>query len=137
MGQVGVYRLLNVLNGKSYVGSSVCLEKRKATHFLLLKQGKSSSPKLQNAYNAYGAASFVFEVLEECEESELQDCELKWIDTFDCVEVGYNCVRDVRRPTPLEKYRRSVTWQATRLRKKQARQAALQQTIDDAAYDIF
>ena len=95
----GIYRLLNTITGRSYVGSSVHPRIRGKEHIALLKRGKSHSPKLQNAWNKYGASSFVFEVLESCAREALESAEVRWILALDSVTNGYNCSHDARVPT--------------------------------------
>src|SRR5271170_3555120 len=50
----GVYMLLNRVNSKYYIGSSVNLARRLKQHIL----GHSSNNHLQNAFNKYGLQSF-------------------------------------------------------------------------------
>ena len=61
----GVYQILNKINGKCYVGSSVNVEKRLRGHFDRLRKGKHTS-HLQNAFNKYGEDAFETHVLKKC-----------------------------------------------------------------------
>ena len=66
----GIYRILNLADGKQYVGSSSNVEKRWNKHKLDLCNNKHHSQYLQNSWNKYGADSFVFELLWKCEPEE-------------------------------------------------------------------
>lgn len=121
MKNTGIYRLLNTVTQKSYVGSSLNIQARKYHHFYLLKAGKSHSPKLQNAYNKYGADSFTFETLELCEVSELENCEVKWVVNLDSVQSGYNCSADVKCPTSGYKHSAETRQNMSEAQKKRKR----------------
>ena len=60
----GIYILLNVINGKSYVGSSVNVNGRINKHFSLLRRGKHKNKHLQSAWKKYYHC-FVGLILEE------------------------------------------------------------------------
>jgi group I intron endonuclease len=53
----GIYKIVNIINGDIYVGSSVNLEKRKREHFTSLTKNKNHPKLLQRAYNKYGKES--------------------------------------------------------------------------------
>lgn len=91
---IGIYIISNIKNGKVYIGSSKAIQKRLYQHKYLLKNNKSHSPKLQNAYNKYGKESFIFAIIECCKEENLKDVEKMWIEFYDCVNKGYNCSND-------------------------------------------
>lgn len=64
----GVYQILNIKNGKKYIGSSVNIEDRwNQSHLRLLRQGTHQNSHLQNAWNKYGEEAFVFSIIEECD----------------------------------------------------------------------
>ena len=87
----GIYQIRNLINGKIYIGSSVNMKARKRQHFQKLKQQKHRNPKLQNAYNKYGKANLVFEVVEiVLDKTILIEREQYYIDTLNVVNEGYN-----------------------------------------------
>ena len=63
-GNVGIYKITNVVNGKVYIGSSKDIEFRFNRHKSNLKRNKHHNNHLQNSWNKYGEDSFVFEVIE-------------------------------------------------------------------------
>lgn len=60
----GIYRITCTVTGKFYIGSAINLRRRHDNHFFHLQRNDHENPKLQNAWNKYGAESFTFEVLE-------------------------------------------------------------------------
>jgi group I intron endonuclease len=61
----GIYKIINVVNNKFYVGSAVDFKRRKTRHFSELRNKKHNNKKLQNAWNKYGEQAFVFVIVEE------------------------------------------------------------------------
>jgi len=90
-----VYQILNKVNGKSYIGSTVNLVSRKSTHFLALKNNKHHSEILQRAYNKYGLESFVFNILEECTRENKQELEQLYLDIY---KPEYNTSKSAKCP---------------------------------------
>lgn len=64
MKQSGIYRIVNKVNGKGYVGSASSFYKRWKLHRHDLLKGKHHSFRLQHSWNKYGEDKFIFEVLE-------------------------------------------------------------------------
>jgi group I intron endonuclease len=89
----GIYRIKNTINGKVYIGQSKNLQTRKNEHFRLLVNNQHFNRKLQSSFNKYGKGFFVFEVIEECELSELNEKEIKYIEEYDSLKNGYNLVK--------------------------------------------
>ncbi len=67
----GIYEIVNTVNGKRYVGSSVNLRKRWDGHRFKLRKGAHHSPYMQASWNKYGEASFVFRPLLICDQANL------------------------------------------------------------------
>ena len=77
----GVYAIVNVENGKLYVGSSVHVEDRWKEHFRELQRGIHGNPYLQNAFNKCGPEAFSFHLLESVDDLEsLYIREQYWMD---------------------------------------------------------
>lgn len=90
--QSGIYQILCKPTGKVYIGSAVYLTQRKGEHRRALLNGKHHSVKLQRAWNKYGAESFIYTVLEFCNEDNLIEREQYYIDKYDTASKchGYN-----------------------------------------------
>lgn len=88
----GIYRILNIIDGKFYIGSAIDIKRRWRQHKHELKNEKHANSYLQNAWSKHGEASFQFIVLEYTEIDKLKDCEQSWLDNTNCSdrEVGYN-----------------------------------------------
>ena len=56
----GIYKFTNKINGKSYIGCSIDIDKRYKYH---IKYGKSV---LNRAFGKYGSENFTFEILLKC-----------------------------------------------------------------------
>jgi group I intron endonuclease len=77
---IGIYRIKNLKNKKCYYGSSKNIEKRWRTHSNNLKNGKHHNIHLQRSWDKYGEDNFVFELVEECNETILLELEQKYLD---------------------------------------------------------
>ena len=96
----GVYKIINTVTGKYYIGSSSRLKSRKQQHFDNLKRGVHHNKHLQSSYNKYGKDNFIFEVLEyivlskdvEQLKNLLLEKEQYWIDSLKAnnPRYGYN-----------------------------------------------
>ena len=75
----GIYKILNTVNGKAYIGSSENIKRRLKDHKGYLQNNKHPSTHLQNAYNKYGVASFEYSILEYCEVEILEVREDYWL----------------------------------------------------------
>lgn len=85
---VGIYRIENLVNHKSYIGKSKYLEDRIAQFY----DGDHRNVHLDNSVQKYGIESFKVTILEECTVEELNDKERYWISylrTYD-PSTGYN-----------------------------------------------
>lgn len=93
----GIYKILNTINGKFYIGSSVNLRKRLYEHFRELELGIHPNKYLQNSWIKYGKEGFKFSILEKVNNitnEELRDLETKYIQKTKCYlpEIGYNII---------------------------------------------
>lgn len=61
----GIYAITCLATRERYIGSSMNLRARWATHKANLKSGTHVSKRLQAAWNKHGSKAFVFEVIEE------------------------------------------------------------------------
>ena len=89
---IAIYKITNITNGMVYVGQSVNIIKRWNEHKRNLRKGAHENKKLQNAWNIYGEDSFLFSIIETCEEAQLGKKEIKWCNNLCSLErdKGYN-----------------------------------------------
>lgn len=91
----GIYCFTNLLNNKKYIGQSVHIEQRHDDHLRYYKDDfrLEGCPKFYSALRKYGEDNFSFEVLEEVKNQEdLTDREEFWINYYNSINNGYNCV---------------------------------------------
>lgn len=77
---IGIYKIINKVDGKCYYGSSKNIEKRWLRHINELNKNKHINILLQRAWNKYGEDNFLFEIVEECEIINLLNVEQKYLD---------------------------------------------------------
>lgn len=90
---IGIYKITNKLNGKIYIGKSIDIEKRWKEHIRHSKdEFTKKKPIIHKAINKYGPDSFIFEVLEECQEDKLNELEMYYINKYNSnnKNIGYN-----------------------------------------------
>ena len=88
---IGIYKIINTINGKVYIGQTNDIERRRNQHFSALQSGQHENKDMQQDFNRWPDA-FTFEVVEECFLSMLNTREKYWIDYFKSAEkrYGYN-----------------------------------------------
>ena len=58
-----IYQIRNLVNGKLYIGSTKNFLLRRREHLKSLRKNKYTLSALQNAWNKYGEAGFIFEII--------------------------------------------------------------------------
>lgn len=94
MSQV-IYKIINLVNDKFYVGSTVHKKVRFRQHRTLLRGNRHHCKHLQAAWNKYGEDKFDFRVVEEVPEAaSLQGVEDRWLKEHVgkdyCYNTGYS-----------------------------------------------
>jgi len=90
--KTGIYEIVNVINGKRYLGSSENIEYRWRKHRSKLKSGTHCNTILQNAYNKYGVENFKYNIVLEIEIESLLTKEQWYLDNTRC---EYNVCKTV------------------------------------------
>ena len=85
---IGIYCITNKINGKRYIGQSINIQNRWRQE----KRLNGVNKHLKSAFEKYGLENFSFEILEECQEKELNAKEADYIKKFNSTnrEMGYN-----------------------------------------------
>lgn len=76
----GIYQITCTENELIYIGSSKHIEKRWTEHKWALNNNTHVNMFLQADWNEYGEDSFIFEVIEECNEDDRYTIEQKYLD---------------------------------------------------------
>jgi len=87
-----LYKIVNTVNGKVYVGQAVDYERRWQEHRTALNNGTHYNAHLQRAWHTYGADSFTFELLDFSGRERLNNEEIMFIATHKShdPQFGYN-----------------------------------------------
>lgn len=96
----GIYKILNTVNGKFYIGSSTNLRKRLYEHYRELTLGIHTNKHLQAAWIKYGKEGFKFQILETIKDTsnftneDLRQLETDYIRKTQCYidSIGYNFI---------------------------------------------
>lgn len=83
----GIYKIINNINNKIYIGQSINIPQRIRIHF----STKSKNTPLYNAIKKYGKENFIVEIIEYCDKELLNSKEQLYIKQYNCmVPYGYN-----------------------------------------------
>lgn len=88
----GIYKILNRITGKFYIGSAINVEARWRRHKHDLIKNQHQNILLQRAWNKYWDINFEFYIIELCSKENLISKEQSWLDVTRChtSDVGYN-----------------------------------------------
>lgn len=88
----GIYKILNKITEKYYIGSAVNLKARWTQHKGKLRSNIHPNKFLQSSWNLHGEEAFEFVILEYCDKEKLPVIEQKWLDDTNCYDrnIGYN-----------------------------------------------
>ena len=130
----GIYIITCLTNGRVYIGQSKHIQKRWLEHKEELQKGNHGNNHLQNAWNKYGEKSFVFSILEECEEDKLTEREQFWIDFYGGINSKgtYNFREAGSRGSMSEETRKIMSENTKRLRQNPEWVAKNAQAIKDS-----
>lgn len=78
----GVYAVLNIETGETYIGSSKDVLGRIYHHTRYIKDGNHQIPKIRLAVEEYGSEAFTFVVLESCSSEIREERETHWLQTL-------------------------------------------------------
>ena len=78
----GVYRIVNLVTNRTYIGSSLNVPKRLRDHKKLLAGRRHSNRHLQSSWMKHGQDCFSFDELVSCDCSELTTREQQFMDAY-------------------------------------------------------
>lgn len=90
--KTGIYKITNKINGNSYIGMSIDIERRWQVHRNRFKDQNSREYNyvLYKAFRKYGLENFTFTILELCSSNLLEEREIYWIEYYNTYHGGYN-----------------------------------------------
>lgn len=68
-GKSGIYSIFNKITNKEYIGSTSNIGSRITKHFSELKLNKHTNHAMQDDFNEHGIDSFVYRIVEECNDN--------------------------------------------------------------------
>ena len=101
MNKQGIYVILNKVNSKVYIGSTISMTRRRGEHLGALKRNKHYVKHLQRAWNKYGETAFIFKIVEQVSDAHvLLEREQAWLDMYTNAypDLVYNAGHNARRP---------------------------------------
>lgn len=109
--QSGVYRWVNNLNGKTYVGSGVNLAKRLVTYYNENELNRNPRP-IKDALLKYGHKNFTLEILEYCPKTKLLEREQFYLDLlvpdYNILKYAYSLLGFKHSQESLEKFKAKI-----------------------------
>lgn len=82
----GIYKFTSKTTGLSYIGQSIDIERRYNEH----KRTTNKDYSFYNAIKEHGWDDFIFEIIEYCNQEQLNEREKYWISYYDTYYHGYN-----------------------------------------------
>lgn len=93
---IGIYKITNKVNKKSYIGQSINIQKRIHQHFWKATCVKDISyhSALHSAIRKYGANNFQTEIIQECSVEEIDEKQKYYIKYYNTLSPnGYNILK--------------------------------------------
>lgn len=89
---IGIYKITNLINNKTYIGQSSNIERRWQQHRSIYEWNRHPNYPLYKAMIKYGLNNFKFEIIEVCDIAKLNESEQYWIKQYQSLikENGYN-----------------------------------------------
>lgn len=95
----GIYKIINVINNKFYVGSAVNFAERKRKHWWMLRKGTHANKHLQAAWDKYGEQAFAFVIVEEhTSDANILTAENVWLHEHVGKDHCYNLATNATAP---------------------------------------
>ena len=90
---IGIYKVTNLTTNQCYIGQSVDLRNRLRDHIKAGLGIASSNNRFYTEMKNEGPEAFMYEILEECDRSQLNEKERFWINFYSSTNWGYNVMQ--------------------------------------------
>lgn len=89
----GIYRITNRVDGRVYIGRTICFEDRRRQHFYDLRSRRHANKHLQDAFDQDGEDAFEFTQILSCDPCVCDEVEKALIESYGSTDetVGFNC----------------------------------------------
>ena len=115
----GIYSIENIIDGKSYIGSSVNISSRWRKHLTMLRKSIHNNHHLQNAYNKYGESNFIFKIIEYTIYDDLKKIEQSYLNKAKLSpSLYYNINYDADRINFTDEIKKKMSDKAIQFRKE-------------------
>lgn len=89
-----IYKIINTINNRFYIGGTQSFESRRKVHKQRLRQNKHHAKGLQEDWNVYGEQAFVFVIVQSVPTVEgLKAAENEWLSPCVGTDICYNVGR--------------------------------------------
>lgn len=92
---IGIYKITNLKTNQCYIGQSVDLRNRLRDHIKAGLGISSSNNRFYTEMRNEGPEAFMYEILEKCDRSQLNEKERFWINFYSSTNWGYNTTKGV------------------------------------------
>lgn len=99
-----IYKIENIINHKIYIGQTIKKNPEKRFKEHIYKAFSSPNTFLHEAIRKYGVKNFIFSVIEEVENKDLNEREMYWVSYYDSYNKGYNMTLGGNTMKKREKY---------------------------------
>lgn len=144
----GIYKISNIIDNRTYIGSSKNIKGRFAEHKRLLKNEKHNNIHLLRFVNKYGIDCLIFEVIELC---NVQDLIAKEQYYMDLLQPKFNICKIANKPPVYRKFTKddimkiielynsgkSLNWIAVNLLNNSSYRTSLYQIKNGKIYSEF
>lgn len=104
----GVYKMTNIKSNDFYIGSSRNIYNRYYSHWHMLKNVDHPNSKIRNHASIFGKDTFIFEVLEYCDEKIMKDREQYYCDLLKPTYNAWPTVYSAKNRTYSEKQKKTL-----------------------------
>lgn len=105
------------MNGKKYIGQTTNETNRRKILMSHVRGGYYPTNHFHNAIRKHGIESFIYGLIEECDDTELSDREVYWIGYYNTLVHGYNGTTGGERFQHTEETKRKMRYSQRRTKK--------------------
>lgn len=93
----GIYKITNLKSNQCYIGQSTNIRNRLRDHIKAGLGISSSNNRFYTELRNLGPEAFMYEIIEECDQTQLNERERYWIDFYESIDWGYNTMQGIKK----------------------------------------